>query len=114
MRPKPAGSMKIRVEAIAHYLERASAGIIARKKEQIGGFGPLLARECQCVGEKTPTRRDAPSAYPHRFGPSFVLSLSPIFSSAQPKPSRAFECYVMLPCNRFARQSPLLRRKDFP
>jgi predicted nucleotide-binding protein (sugar kinase/HSP70/actin superfamily) len=38
---KPAGSVKIRVETIAYYLERASAGIIARKKKQIGSPGPL-------------------------------------------------------------------------
>jgi len=40
---KPAGSVKIRVETIAYYLESASAGIIARKKQQIGGLGPLAA-----------------------------------------------------------------------
>ena len=37
--------MKIRVETIAYYLERASAGIIARKKRQIGSPGPLLRSE---------------------------------------------------------------------
>jgi predicted nucleotide-binding protein (sugar kinase/HSP70/actin superfamily) len=40
---KPAGSVKIRVETIAYYLERSSAEIIARKKRQIGSPGPLRA-----------------------------------------------------------------------
>jgi len=39
---KPAGSVKIRVETIAYYLERASTGIIARKKRRIAP-GPLLS-----------------------------------------------------------------------
>jgi predicted nucleotide-binding protein (sugar kinase/HSP70/actin superfamily) len=39
---KPAGSVKIRVETIAYYLERASAAIIERKKRRMGSPGPLL------------------------------------------------------------------------
>jgi len=39
---KPAGSVKIRVETIAYYLERSSADIIARKKQRMGGGCPLL------------------------------------------------------------------------
>jgi predicted nucleotide-binding protein (sugar kinase/HSP70/actin superfamily) len=57
---KPAGSVKIRVETIAYYLERTSAGIIARKKGQIGSPGPLLAKETEDppLGEKAPTQGD--------------------------------------------------------
>lgn len=40
---KPAGSVKIRVETIAHYLQKHSAAIIARKKEAAGPRCPLLA-----------------------------------------------------------------------
>ncbi len=39
---KPAGSLKIRVETIAYYLERASKGIIAGKKAQMPGPFPFL------------------------------------------------------------------------
>ena len=39
---KPAGSVKIRVETIAYYLERSSAGIIKNKKQRIPGRCPLL------------------------------------------------------------------------
>jgi len=39
---KPAGSVKIRVETIAHYLERSAAAIIARKKAAAAGPCPLL------------------------------------------------------------------------
>jgi predicted nucleotide-binding protein (sugar kinase/HSP70/actin superfamily) len=47
---KPAGSVKIRVETIAHYLEKRSAGIIAKKKAAApegcplpwGRYGPTL------------------------------------------------------------------------
>ena len=39
---KPAGSVKIRVETIAYYLERASKGIIASKKAQMPGPFPFL------------------------------------------------------------------------
>jgi predicted nucleotide-binding protein (sugar kinase/HSP70/actin superfamily) len=39
---KPAGSVKIRVETIAYYLHRTSAGIIERKKRRIRDPGPLL------------------------------------------------------------------------
>lgn len=44
---KPAGSVKIRVETIAHYLERYAAGIIERKQAAMGPGCPLLvpARE---------------------------------------------------------------------
>jgi len=38
---KPAGSVKIRVETIAYYLERSSANIIESKKHQIGGPCPF-------------------------------------------------------------------------
>jgi len=54
---KPAGSVKIRVETIAYYLERASAGIIARKKRQIGSPGPLLA--AGAAGDTAPTLPEA-------------------------------------------------------
>lgn len=40
---KPAGSVKIRVETISHYLAKHSAGIIARKKEASPTGCPLLA-----------------------------------------------------------------------
>jgi predicted nucleotide-binding protein (sugar kinase/HSP70/actin superfamily) len=39
---KPAGSVKIRVETIAYYLERSSASIIKSKKEHCSGPLPLL------------------------------------------------------------------------
>jgi len=39
---KPAGSVKIRVETIAHYLERASAAIIRRKQAAMPAACPLL------------------------------------------------------------------------
>jgi predicted nucleotide-binding protein (sugar kinase/HSP70/actin superfamily) len=39
---KPTGSVKIRVETVAYYLERSSAGIIAGKKRWTNGPGPLL------------------------------------------------------------------------
>jgi hypothetical protein len=43
------------VETIAYYLERASAGIIARKKQQIARPGPLMALQAgQSADEKTP------------------------------------------------------------
>jgi len=38
---KPAGSVRIRVETIAHYLERASAGIIAAKRARLPATCPL-------------------------------------------------------------------------
>ena len=41
---KPAGSVKIRVETVAYYLERSSADIIARKKLQTKGRCPLLGQ----------------------------------------------------------------------
>jgi predicted nucleotide-binding protein (sugar kinase/HSP70/actin superfamily) len=44
---KPAGSVKIRVETIAHYLERASPGIIARKRALLPGACPLTAQAAQ-------------------------------------------------------------------
>jgi predicted nucleotide-binding protein (sugar kinase/HSP70/actin superfamily) len=40
---KPAGSVKIRVETIAHYLQKYSAEIIAKKKAAGGEACPLLA-----------------------------------------------------------------------
>lgn len=39
---KPAGSVKIRIETIAYYLKQSSASIMARKKQQLTGPGPLL------------------------------------------------------------------------
>jgi predicted nucleotide-binding protein (sugar kinase/HSP70/actin superfamily) len=39
---KPAGSVKIRVETIAYYLQRSSASIIKSKKEHRPGPLPLL------------------------------------------------------------------------
>jgi predicted nucleotide-binding protein (sugar kinase/HSP70/actin superfamily) len=42
---KPAGSVKIRVETIAHYLERSAASIIARKRAAMRDGCPLLTRE---------------------------------------------------------------------
>lgn len=41
---KPAGSVKIRVETIAHYLEKYAAGIIAKKKAASPAGCPLTAR----------------------------------------------------------------------
>jgi predicted nucleotide-binding protein (sugar kinase/HSP70/actin superfamily) len=38
---KPAGSVRIRVETIAHYLDRASAGIIAAKRARLPAACPL-------------------------------------------------------------------------
>jgi predicted nucleotide-binding protein (sugar kinase/HSP70/actin superfamily) len=40
---KPAGSVKIRVETIAHYLERYAGGIVARKRAAMPSGCPLLA-----------------------------------------------------------------------
>jgi len=40
---KPAGSVKIRVETIAHYLEKHSGGIIGRKKISMAPGCPLLS-----------------------------------------------------------------------
>lgn len=40
---KPAGSVKIRVETIAYYLEKHSAGIIANKKAAARLGCPLLS-----------------------------------------------------------------------
>lgn len=42
---KPAGSVKIRVETIAYYLQRASAGIIERKKLRLRSPSPLLSAD---------------------------------------------------------------------
>jgi predicted nucleotide-binding protein (sugar kinase/HSP70/actin superfamily) len=42
---KPAGSVKIRVETIAHYLEKYRADIIAAKKAAAPPGCPLLGRE---------------------------------------------------------------------
>jgi predicted nucleotide-binding protein (sugar kinase/HSP70/actin superfamily) len=41
---KPAGSVKIRVETIAHYLQKYSAGIVAKKKVAAPLGCPLLVR----------------------------------------------------------------------
>lgn len=49
---KPAGSVKIRVETIAHYLERNSPGIIARKLAAMPQECPLLRCEAS-VSERT-------------------------------------------------------------
>ncbi len=43
---KPAGSVKIRVETIAHYLERYAGSIIAKKKAVAAPDCPLLRRRC--------------------------------------------------------------------
>jgi predicted nucleotide-binding protein (sugar kinase/HSP70/actin superfamily) len=40
---KPAGSVKIRVETIAHYLQKYAATIIAKKKAAAPDGCPLLA-----------------------------------------------------------------------
>src|SRR5438552_8321 len=42
---KPAGSLKIRVETITHYLERYAADIVARKKATMPPGCPLLSSE---------------------------------------------------------------------
>jgi predicted nucleotide-binding protein (sugar kinase/HSP70/actin superfamily) len=42
---KPAGSVKIRVETIAHYLEKYRTGILAAKRAAAPPGCPLLARE---------------------------------------------------------------------
>ena len=55
---KPAGSVKIRVETIAYYLERSSAGIIERKKRRIGGRGPLVPVDAATAGSAAGTPRD--------------------------------------------------------
>jgi hypothetical protein len=41
---KPAGSVKIRVDTVAYYLQRSSAAIIAAKKLQTKGRCPLLSQ----------------------------------------------------------------------
>jgi predicted nucleotide-binding protein (sugar kinase/HSP70/actin superfamily) len=41
---KPAGSVKIRVETIAHYLDRYAGGIIEKKRTAMGPGCPLLPR----------------------------------------------------------------------
>jgi predicted nucleotide-binding protein (sugar kinase/HSP70/actin superfamily) len=43
---KPSGSIRIRVETIAYYLERASRDIIARKRAAMPERCPLLAEAC--------------------------------------------------------------------
>jgi predicted nucleotide-binding protein (sugar kinase/HSP70/actin superfamily) len=50
---KPAGSVKIRVETIAYYLERTSAEIIERKKRRIASPGPLLPADAAMAGPAT-------------------------------------------------------------
>jgi predicted nucleotide-binding protein (sugar kinase/HSP70/actin superfamily) len=40
---KPAGSVRIRVETIAHYLKKHAAGILAKKKAAAAPGCPLLA-----------------------------------------------------------------------
>jgi len=42
---KPAGSVKIRIETIAHYLEKYGASIINKKKAAMPGNCPLIATE---------------------------------------------------------------------
>jgi predicted nucleotide-binding protein (sugar kinase/HSP70/actin superfamily) len=39
---KPAGSVKIRIETIAYYLTRSSAGVMERKKQRLTAPGPLM------------------------------------------------------------------------
>jgi predicted nucleotide-binding protein (sugar kinase/HSP70/actin superfamily) len=41
---KATGSVKIRVETIAHYLQKYSASIIEKKKAAAGPACPLFAR----------------------------------------------------------------------
>ena len=43
---KPAGAVKIRVETIAHYLQRYSSAIIERKKRGTAPDCPLLRNAC--------------------------------------------------------------------
>jgi hypothetical protein len=45
---KPAGSVKIRVETIAHYLEKHAAGIIEKKKAAMPAGCPLPAGRQIC------------------------------------------------------------------
>jgi predicted nucleotide-binding protein (sugar kinase/HSP70/actin superfamily) len=59
---KPAGSVKIRVETIAYYLERGSAAIIERKKRRIGSPGPLLPADAATAGSAAAAR--APRGLP--------------------------------------------------
>jgi predicted nucleotide-binding protein (sugar kinase/HSP70/actin superfamily) len=47
---KPAGSVKIRIETIAHYLERSAGGIIARKRQAMPGNCPLLGTPSRTAG----------------------------------------------------------------
>ena len=47
---KPAGSVKIRVETIAYYLEKYCAGIVASKKAAAAPGCPLLAASAQVSG----------------------------------------------------------------
>jgi hypothetical protein len=44
---KPAGSVKIRVETITHYLEKYAGEIIRKKKAAMGPDCPLLARPAE-------------------------------------------------------------------
>jgi predicted nucleotide-binding protein (sugar kinase/HSP70/actin superfamily) len=44
---KPAGSVKIRVETITHYLERSARDIIAKKKATVAPGCPLLPKAAQ-------------------------------------------------------------------
>jgi predicted nucleotide-binding protein (sugar kinase/HSP70/actin superfamily) len=44
---KPAGSVKIRVETIAYYLEKYSSGIIEKKKAALPGSCPLLIERAE-------------------------------------------------------------------
>lgn len=46
---KPAGSVKIRVETIAHYLEKYAGDIIEKKKAAMGPGCPLLPRAAAVV-----------------------------------------------------------------
>lgn len=56
---KPAGSVKIRVETIAYYLERSSPRIIARKKARLAGPVPLReAREQAQPAGNAPAGRE--------------------------------------------------------
>jgi hypothetical protein len=58
---KPAGSVKIRVETIAYYLQRSSASIIKSKKEHRPGPLPLLVAGAAQSSFHVLTRAPSPS-----------------------------------------------------
>ncbi len=58
---KPAGSVKIRVETIAHYLEKHAGGIIAKKKAASPPGCPLIHDSASAVPQQ-PKSKAAPQA----------------------------------------------------